>query len=64
MAGIQADWVGKTPEEYYGEKEYKVEFTLTGTTTVYARSKEEAIEKAYEISVTDLIDDVEDKEFN
>lgn len=65
--GIQADWVGKTPEEWHetitGEKEFTVKFTMSGEITVFAKDKEDAIDKAKELSNIDLLDYVDDVEF-
>ena len=65
--GIQADWVGKTPEEWHemttGEKEFTVKFTMSGEITVFAKDGEDAIEKAKEFSNIDLLDYVDDVEF-
>lgn len=63
MAGIEAPWVGKTPEEYAGEKEYNFIFTLKGSISVYATDLAEAFEKAEEISNIDLLKYVDEKEF-
>lgn len=67
MAGIQAPWVGKTPEEWHekttGEKEYSFTFTLKGSISVYAKDLENAFEKAGEMSSLDLLDYVDDVEF-
>lgn len=67
MAGIEAPWVGKTPEEYHemttGEKEYTVNFIVTGEITVFAKTKEKAIEKVKEFSNIDLLDYVDDVNF-
>ena len=67
MAGIEAQYVGKTPEEYHemitGEKEFTVKFTISGEITVFAKDREDAIEKAKDISTIDLFDYVDDVEF-
>ena len=67
MAGIEAPYVGKTPEEYHemitGEKEFTVKFTISGEITVFAKDREDAIEKAKDISTIDLFDYVDDVEF-
>ena len=58
--GIQADWVEKTPEEYAGEKEFTVKFTMSGEITLFAKDREDAIDKAKELSNIDLLDCVDD----
>lgn len=67
MAGIQAPWVGKTPEEWHemitGEKEFTVKFTMSGEITLFAKDIEEAIDKAKELTNIDLLDYVDDVEF-
>lgn len=67
MAGIQADWVGKTPEEWHemttGEKEYTVKITMSGEITLFAKDREDAINEAKELSNIDLLDYVDDVEF-
>lgn len=60
--GIQADWVGKTPEEYRGEKEYTFTFTLKGSISVCAKNLTRAFEKAEELSNIDLLSYVDEKE--
>lgn len=67
MAGIQVPWVGKTPEEWHemttGEKEFTVKFTMSGEITLFAKDREDAIDKAKELSNIDLLDYVDDVEF-
>ena len=42
MAGIEAPWVGKTPEEYYKQKTFDVTVTIVCTVTVIADDKYDA----------------------
>lgn len=60
-------WKLQTPEEYHesmtGEKEFAVKFTMSGEIIVFAKDEEEAIDKAKEISNFDLLDFVDDVEF-
>ena len=61
---IQAPWVGKTPEEYRGEKEYTILFTLQGSITISAIDKEDAREQFKEMSYRELAGFVEDKQID
>lgn len=65
---IQAPWVGKSPEEYHEEttnqKQFDIEFTMQGTISIFASSKEEALEQAKTISKLDLLDYVEETAFD
>lgn len=67
MAGIEASWVGKTPEEWHemttGEKEYTLKFTMTGEITIFGKDIEGAIENAKYLSNSNLLDYVDDVEF-
>lgn len=63
MAGIESPWVGRTPEEYNDETEYNFTVTLKATISVYAKDLENAFEKAEEMSNLDLLDYVDDVEF-
>ena len=58
--GIQADWVGKTPEEYAGEKEFTFTITMTGEISIYAKTKEQALEIVENMTNRDLLDYVDD----
>lgn len=66
MAGIEAPWVGKTPEEWHemttGEKEYSFTITMTGTISMFGADVNDAKERVKEMLNMDLlayIDDVE-----
>ena len=63
MAKIQAAWVGKTPEEYAKEKEFYIKFLMRGEITISAKDKEQAIEKAKEIPNFELLEYIDDVEF-
>ena len=56
--GIQAPWVGKTKEEYYGDKTktYTFRFSLKGEVEVDALDREEAIEILKDMSFSELLD--------
>ena len=41
---LEAPWVGKTPEEYRGVKEFEVSFVMRGKVTITAKTEEEARE--------------------
>lgn len=58
--GIQADWVGKTPEEYAGEKEFTFTITMTGEISIYSKTKEQALEIVENMTNRDLLDYVDD----
>lgn len=58
--GIQADWVGKTPEEYAGEKEFTFTITMTGKISIYAKTKEQAVEIVNDMTNFDLLEYVEE----
>ena len=64
---LEADYVGKTPEEYRqmitGEKEYTVYFSMKGSITIEARNREEAEEIFLaNYSNIDLIDYIDETE--
>ena len=40
--GLEAPWVGKTPEEYRGQKEFEVTVTIVCKVTVTADDKYDA----------------------
>lgn len=65
---IHAPWVDKSPEEYYEEttnkKQFDIEFTLQGTISIFASSKEEALEEIKNMSKFDLLDYVEETDFD
>lgn len=58
--GIQADWVGKTPEEYAGKKEFTFTITMTGEISIYAKTKEQAVEIVNDMTNLDLLEHVEE----
>ena len=58
--GIQADWVGKTPEEYAGKKEFTFTITMTGKISIYAKTKEQAVEIVNNMTNFDLLEHVEE----
>ena len=64
---MQAPWVGKSPEEYHEEttnqKQFDIEFTMQGTISIFALSREEALEEIKTISALDLLDYVEETSF-
>lgn len=66
MAGIEAPWVGKTPEEWHemttGEKEYTLTISMRGTISLFATDLEDAKEKVTDMTKTDLIDYIEEIE--
>ena len=62
MAGIEAPWVGKTPEEYAGKKEYNFIITMTGTISMFGADLNDAKERVKEMSNMDLLDYIDDVE--
>ena len=60
---LEAPWVGRTPEEYRGEKEFDVNFSMKGTITIEARNREEAEEiflaNYSAIDLVDCVDEIE-----
>lgn len=64
MNDIQAGWVGLSKEQYNNKNEYCISFALLGQVTIVAKNKEEALENAQEMTKFELIDFVEEKQFN
>lgn len=66
MAGIQAPWVGKTPEEWRemttGEKEYSFIIKMTGTISIFGADLNDAKERVKEMLNVDLLDYIDDVE--
>lgn len=57
--GIQAPWVGKSKEEYYGEEKTKTfafKFSLKGEVEIEAEDREEALAILSDMSFYDYID--------
>lgn len=61
--GIQADYVGRTPAEYAGKKEFEFKITMTGEIVICAKTWEEALEIVEGIPTTELVDYIEDIKF-
>ena len=63
---LEADYVGRTPEEYRGEKEFDVSFVMRGRVTIYAKTEEEArelFESDYpNFELADYVDETEIEE--
>ena len=62
MAGIEAPWVGSTPEEYNDETEYNFTVTLKAAISVYGKDLYDALEKVEEMSNLELLDYIKEKE--
>lgn len=62
MAGIQAPWVGKTPEEFAGQKEFVFKITMTGEISMFGADLNDAKERVKEMSNLDLLDYIDDVE--
>lgn len=60
MAGIEAPWVGKTPEEFAGQKEFVFKITMTGEISMFGADLNDAKERVKEMSNLDLLDYIDD----
>ena len=60
--GIEAPWVGCTPEEYESESEYNFTVVLKAAISVYGKDLYDALKKVEEMSNLELLDYIEETE--